>query len=82
MFEEAFNQGYPQALKHFMECVREDREPLVTAADGRAVLEMIYAAYESARTGAKVSLPFSAKVSKPVDLWRAAGRPLGSAKPA
>ena len=69
MFEEAFNQGYPQELRHFMQCVREDIEPLVTAVDGRAVLEMTYAAYQSARTGAKVPLPFSAKVSKPIDLW-------------
>jgi myo-inositol 2-dehydrogenase / D-chiro-inositol 1-dehydrogenase len=30
---------------------------------------MIYAAYESAHTGKKVELPFSAKVSKPVDRW-------------
>ncbi len=72
MFEEAFNQGYPQELKHFLECVRENREPLVTAEDGRAVIEMIYAAYHSAGTGAKVSLPFAAKVQKPVDLWHAA----------
>jgi hypothetical protein len=35
MFEEAFNQGYPQELRHFVRCVREDIEPLVTAADGR-----------------------------------------------
>jgi myo-inositol 2-dehydrogenase/D-chiro-inositol 1-dehydrogenase len=70
MYEEAFNQGYPQELRHFVQCVREDAEPLVTAADGRAVLEMIYAAYQSARTGAKVPLPFSPKVKKPVDLWR------------
>jgi predicted dehydrogenase len=70
MFEEAFNQGYPQELRHFVQCVREDAEPLVTAADGRAVLEMIYAAYRSAGTGAKVPLPFAAKVKKPVDLWR------------
>ena len=70
MFEEAFNQGYPQELKHFIECVREDKPALVTGEDGRAVLEMIYAAYQSARTGAKVALPFAAKVSKPIDLWR------------
>jgi predicted dehydrogenase len=69
VFEEAFNQGYPQELKHFIECVREDRQPLVTGADGRAVLELIYAAYESARTGRKVALPFAAKVARPVDLW-------------
>lgn len=28
MFEEAFNQGYPQELKHFIDCVQHDREPL------------------------------------------------------
>ena len=69
IFEEAFNQGYPQELKHFIECVREDKTPLVTAEDGRAVLQLIYAAYHSARTGQKVALPFHAKVSKPIDLW-------------
>ena len=31
MFEEAYNQGYPQELKHFIECVSaEDREPLIS----------------------------------------------------
>lgn len=69
VFEEAFNQGYPHELNHFIECVREDKQPKVTGEDGRAVLEMIYAAYESARTGRKVELPFTAKVEKPVDLW-------------
>lgn len=69
IFEEAFNQGYPQELKHFIECVRENKQPLVTGEDGRAVLEMMYAAYKSAGTGQKVKLPFTAKVSKPIDLW-------------
>jgi predicted dehydrogenase len=69
IFEEAFNQGYPQELRHFVECVREDKQPIVTAEDGRAVLEIMYAAYQSARTGQKVALPFSPKVKKPIDLW-------------
>jgi myo-inositol 2-dehydrogenase / D-chiro-inositol 1-dehydrogenase len=73
IFEEAFNQGYPQELRHFIQCVREDREPLVTGEDGRAVLELIYAAYHSARTGQRVPLPFNARVSKPVDLWHGTG---------
>lgn len=72
MFEEAFNQGYPQELKHFIECVREDKPPLVTGEDGRAVMEMMCAAYESARTGRKVPLPFRPKVTKPIDLWLSA----------
>jgi len=69
IFEEMFNQGYPQELKHFIECVREDKQPVVTGEDGRAVLELIYAAYRSAGTGQKVTLPFHAKVAKPIDLW-------------
>ena len=68
-FEEAFNQGYPQELKHFIECVRNDKPPLLTGEDGKAVLEILYAAYESARTGRKVELPFTPKVLRPVDLW-------------
>jgi len=69
IFEEAFNQGYPQELKHFIECLREDKPPLVTGEDGRAVLEIMNAAYQSARAGQKVALPFRPKVKKPIDLW-------------
>lgn len=69
IFEEAFNQGYPQELKHFIDCVRENKTPLVTGEDGRVVLEMMYAAYRSAGTGQNVRLPFTAKVAKPIDLW-------------
>jgi predicted dehydrogenase len=70
IFEEAFNQGYPQELAHFIDCVRHDKEPLVTGDDGRAVLELIHAAYASAGRGAKVKLPFRPKgVKRPIDLW-------------
>jgi predicted dehydrogenase len=68
-FEEAFNQGYPQELKHFITCVRDDTPPLTTGEDGRAVLEMLYAAYHSARIGQRVRLPFHRTVTKPIDLW-------------
>lgn len=69
VFEEVFNQGYPHELKHFIECVQQDKEPLVTGKDGRAVLEIIYAAYASAGQGKKISLPYTPEVSKPIDLW-------------
>ena len=69
VFEEAFNQGYPQELRHFVECVRADQTPLVTGEDGRAVLEILMAAYQAARTGQKVALPFATKAAKPIDLW-------------
>jgi predicted dehydrogenase len=69
IFEEAFNQGYPQELHHFIDCVRENKAPKVTGEDGRAVLEIMLAAYESAGTGRKVQLPFHPKAEKPIDLW-------------
>ena len=68
IFEEAFNQGYPNELGHFISCVRDGMKPLVTGEDGRATLELIYAAYGSAKKGAKVSLPFTAKVKYPIEL--------------
>ena len=74
IFEEAFNQGYPHELKHFIECVQQNKQPLVSGEDGRAVLEIIYAAYASAAEGKKIMLPFTPKVSKPVDLWLSANK--------
>ena len=70
IYEEGWNYGFPQEIAHFVECVQHDKPPLVTAEDGRAVLEVIFAAYESARTGRKVALPFVTDAAKPIDLWR------------
>jgi hypothetical protein len=33
------------------------------------VIEIICAAYYSAKTGSKVKLPFKPSVKKPIDLW-------------
>jgi len=70
IYEEIWNYGFPQEMAHFIDCVKHDQEPLETGEDGRAVLEMIFAAYESARTGRKVSLPFATDAARPYDLWR------------
>lgn len=72
IYEEAWNYGFHGEMAHFVDCVRNDRKPLVTGEDGRAVLEVIFAAYESARTGRKVALPFESRARKPIDLWFAA----------
>jgi myo-inositol 2-dehydrogenase / D-chiro-inositol 1-dehydrogenase len=68
-FEEAFNQGYPQELQHFIACVQNDTPPVTAGEEGRLVLEMMNAAYYSARIGQKVMLPFRPTVSRPIDLW-------------
>jgi hypothetical protein len=56
-------------LRPSFDCIRNNKEPFVTGEDGRAVLEILYAAYASAGTGKKIKLPFKSKVSKPIDLW-------------
>jgi predicted dehydrogenase len=62
--------GYVQELEHFVECARTGNTPRVTGEDGLAQLEIIHAAYESARTGCRVALPFRPKgVERAVDLW-------------
>lgn len=70
MFEESWNYGFHHEMAHFVDCVRNDLQPSETGEDGRAVLEAIFAAYESAGTGRKVAIPFETKAAKPYDLWK------------
>ena len=70
MFEEAFNQGYPQELTHFIDCVRNGATPVSDGEYGKRVLEIIHAAYTSAKEGRKVALPYASSAKKPVDNWR------------
>ena len=72
IYEEAWNYGFPQEMAHFVDCVQNDREPLVSGEDGRAVLEIIMAAYASAGSGRKIALPFATDAARPIDLWRPA----------
>jgi myo-inositol 2-dehydrogenase/D-chiro-inositol 1-dehydrogenase len=53
-------------------CVKDDLAPTETGEDGRAVLEALFAAYESARTGRKVMLPFTPPewATKPIYCWK------------
>ena len=74
IYEEAWNYGFPQEIAHFVDCVKHDKQPLVAGEDGRAVLEAIFAAYESAGTGKKVRLPFASTAAKPIDHWKKSQR--------
>lgn len=44
-------------MQGFIDCIREDRPPVVTGADGRAAVELCQAALLSGRTGRAVALP-------------------------
>ncbi|MGA2661288.1 MAG: Gfo/Idh/MocA family oxidoreductase, partial [Verrucomicrobiota bacterium] len=76
VFEELWNYGFPQEMRHFARCARGKEEPQATGQDGRLVQEVLYAGYQSAGLGARVALPFRPKgVRRPIDLWRSpAGR--------
>jgi predicted dehydrogenase len=68
-FEEGWSYGFPQEMAHFVECIEEGKQPMLTGEDGRVVLEIICAAYLSARTGQKQTLPVKETTVKPVELW-------------
>jgi predicted dehydrogenase len=70
IYEEAWNYGFPQEMAHFVGCVRDDRQPLCTGEDGKAVLEVIFAAYASAGQGRRIDLPFATAAQRPIDLWK------------
>jgi len=70
IYEEIWNYGFVQEMAHFVDCVKSDKQPLVTGEDGRVVLEALFAAYQSAGSGRKVSLPFKSAATMPIDLWR------------
>jgi myo-inositol 2-dehydrogenase / D-chiro-inositol 1-dehydrogenase len=70
MFEEVWNYGFPQELQHFVRCVQGKETPVETGEDGREVLKIICAAYESAGTGRRIDWPYTPrKAGKPIDLW-------------
>jgi predicted dehydrogenase len=54
--DEEWMLGYPQELRDFVEAVIHDREPLANGHLGRQVVEVIYAAYQSAEEGRRVTL--------------------------
>jgi myo-inositol 2-dehydrogenase / D-chiro-inositol 1-dehydrogenase len=59
MYEEAWNYGFPQELEYFISCVKNDQEAVETGDDGRAVLEILFAGYESAASGKKIEFPYT-----------------------
>ncbi|MCW5980556.1 MAG: Gfo/Idh/MocA family oxidoreductase [Bryobacteraceae bacterium] len=70
VFEELWNYGFPQEMRHFARCVRGKEQPIATGEDGLVVMEALYAGYASAGCGAKMALPYRPRgVKKPIDLW-------------
>lgn len=69
-FEEEWNYGFPQEMRHFVNVVKGNEQPVETGEDGLEVLKIIYAAYQSAGEGRRIDFPYEPPVvEKPVDLW-------------
>jgi len=66
-----YQNGYPQEMQHFVDCILYNKKPIESAEDGKVVLEIMIAAYLSAATGRKIEFPFKVpyKYKYPVDLW-------------
>jgi myo-inositol 2-dehydrogenase / D-chiro-inositol 1-dehydrogenase len=74
MYEELWNYGFPQEMRHFVECVQHGGQPLERGEDGRAVLEIIYGMYRAAGAAGRVALPLeldaAAAAAAPFEGWR------------
>ncbi len=69
MYEEAWQFGFPQELENFAAAVAGRQQPRLSGRDALRVLEVICAAYESARTGTALSLPFESTLERAIDHW-------------
>jgi len=56
-YVERFGQAYHDEVEDFVNCILENRTPKVSARDGKAALEIGFAADESMKKKAPVSLP-------------------------
>lgn len=71
VFEEAHLYGFPHEMRHFIRCILNDETPMETGEDGRVTLNIIYAAYESAGTGKRITWPYTPRNPEqiPVNMW-------------
>ena len=51
-------EGHERQIRDIVEAIEEDREPKVNGEEGRKAIEIILAAYESAKTGKVVEFPY------------------------
>ena len=57
--------NYDRMCAHFMECLAEDKEPLVSGEDGARSIEVMCGVFKSMETGAWVDLPLKDHVVPP-----------------
>ncbi|MBS7654060.1 MAG: Gfo/Idh/MocA family oxidoreductase [Candidatus Bathyarchaeia archaeon] len=58
-WRDRFKDAYLKEDKHFIECIINDRKPLVSGEDGRAALEAVLAATKSLEEAKPITLPLT-----------------------
>lgn len=60
-----YPNNYENMTKHFMDCLLNDKEPLVSGEDGARAIEVMCAVYKSMETNGWVELPLKEEVIPP-----------------
>ena len=68
--DEPLATGNTLAIADLIDAIEQDREPVSSACDAVAALEMILGAYEAQISGARVAMPM-ARREHPLDAWQA-----------
>ncbi|MCD6503844.1 Gfo/Idh/MocA family oxidoreductase [Candidatus Bathyarchaeota archaeon] len=55
--------SYTRMLNHFVECLREDKEPRISGEDGAWVMEVLCGVIKSMKTGCWIELPIKEEVT-------------------
>jgi len=60
-----YPNNYENMTKHFMDCLLNNKEPLVSGEDGARAIEVMCAVYKSMETNSWVELPLKEEVIPP-----------------
>ncbi len=63
-----FAMGYKPTIDEFIRCIKENKKPMITGRDARAVLEIGLACYQSVKECKPVKLPLKTEVDVPAIL--------------
>ena len=58
-----YEGGHLAAIRDLLESIKHDRSPKCSGNDGRSIVEMIVAVFESHRVGTPVELPLKTRVN-------------------
>ena len=64
-FSPRIPNSYTRMLQHYLDCIINDKEPLVSGEDGARAVEVMCAVFKSMQTNTWVELPLNEEVIPP-----------------